>query len=552
MGTIIILVIVVVVLSLTVFVGLAAALGRQHISEDYFAAGRSLPWYVVALSVAGPSLRLEMWLGLLGLTYVAGVAAAGLAWSSFIGLTVLSGVFLPYFLRKRISSPAEFLQRRYSPATQGLFTVLAILFLVLGVLAPALYVGGWVLAEAGLHVPLSTAEGIPWVFFACVAAIAIVSSLAGVIGGSMAGAWGGAAQFLVVVVGGTIFAAVAVHDAGGLASLWEKNSPAQTSLLLSSQHGMLPWLGMLTFGLTIGFWNVAVSPLTVDRYLGARSEWDARLGAIVGGLLLLLLPAVFVLPGLAAFGKFGPPGNTGLSPETSGMRFIEALFDRQNPLAAVGEGFVVAAILAAVMNTVAAAVHAVSTLWTMDICQALLRRNDSESDLVARGRRSSLTTIIVAALLVPLLLAWDQGIFNLVLEVAAIIGPPAAAVFVVAFFWPSAHGRSAIATLVFGCLVGVGLWLVVALADPEVVPKWLGPVVTRAAVTGLASLVLLGLFTFIIPQSSGELYDPDATWSLDLATLPPHERDAGSGAGNLLFWAGLLIVASLVIWIILR
>ncbi len=551
MCTIIILAIVVVVLSLTVFVGLAAALGRQHISEDYFAAGRSLPWYVVALSVAGPSLRLEMWLGLLGLTYVAGVAAAGLAWSSFIGLTVLSGVFLPYFLRKRISSPAEFLKRRYGPSTQGLFTVLAILFLVLGVLTPALYVGGWLLAETGLHVPLAT-EGIPWVFFACVAAIAIVSSLAGVIGGSMAGAWGGAVQFLVVAIGGTIFAVVAVHDAGGLASLWEKNSPAQTSLLLTSQHSMLPWLGMLAFGLTIGFWNVAVSPLTVERYLGARSEWDARLGAIVGGLLLLLLPAVFVLPGLAAFGKFGPAGNIDLALKTSGMRFIEALFDRQSPLAAVGEGFVVAAILAAVMNTVAAAVHAVSALWTMDICQGLLRRNDSESDLVARGRRSSLTTIIVAALLVPLLLAWDQGIFNFVTEVAAIIGPPCVIVFVVAFFWPSAHGRSAIATLVVGCLVAVGLWLVVALADKEVVPNWLVPVVTRAAVTGLASLVLLAIFTFIIPQSSGELYDPDATWSLDLATLPPHERDAGSGAGNLLFWAGLLIVASLAIWIVFR
>ena len=53
------------------------ALGRQHISEDYFVAGRSLPWYVVAFSVAGLSLRLEMWLGLLGLTYVAGVAAGG-------------------------------------------------------------------------------------------------------------------------------------------------------------------------------------------------------------------------------------------------------------------------------------------------------------------------------------------------------------------------------------------------------------------------------------------------------------------------------------------
>ena len=330
----------------------------------------------------------------------------------------------------------------------------------------------------------------------------------------MAGAWGGAVQFLVIAVGGTVFAVVATHDAGGLANIWEKNFPAQTSLLLSSHHGMLPWVGMLAFVLTIGFWNSAVSPLTVQRCLGARSEWDARLGAIAGGLLLLILPAVFVLPGLAASVKLGPPGNNGLSPEASGLRLIEVLFERQNPLAAAGQGLVMAAILAAVMNTVAAAVHAVSTLWTIDICQGLLQRNDSESDLVARGRRSSLTTIIVATLLAPLLLAWDQGVFNYVLEVAAIVGPPAVVVFLVAFFWSNAHGRSAIATLIGGCLVGAALWFIVAQA--EVVPEWLKPVLTRAGVTGLASLVLLGLFTFIIPQSSHEFYDPDAAWSLDL------------------------------------
>ena len=78
------------------------------------------------------------------------------------------------------------------------------------------------------------------------------------------------------------------------------------------------------------------------------------------------------------------------------------------------------------------------------------------------------------------------------------------------------------------------------------------PVVTRAGVTGLASLVLLGLFTFVIPQSSGELYDPDAAWSLDLVTLPPQERDAGSGPGNIMFWWGLLVVASIAVWIVLR
>ena len=76
-------------------------------------------------------------------------------------------------------------------------------------------------------------------------------------------------------------------------------------------------------------------------------------------------------------------------------------------------------------------------------------------------------------------------------------------------------------------------------------PEWLKPVVTRAGVTGLASLVLLGLFTLVIPQSSGELYDPDAAWSSDFRTLPPHERDAGAGSGNLWFWWGLLFVASI-------
>ena len=254
------------------------ALGRQHISEDYFLAGRSLPWYVVACSVAGLSLRLDMWLGLLGLTYVAGVAAGGLAWSSFIGLTALAGVFLPYFMRKKISSPAEFLERRYSPATRGLFALLSILFLVLGVLVPALYVGGWVLSEAGFQVPLSMANGIPWVFFACVAAIAVLSSLAGVIGGSMAGAWSGAVQFLVIVIGGTVFAVVATHDAGGLASLWETNAPAHTWLLLSSHHDVLPWFGLVAFALTIGFWNTAVSPLTVASLPGGAERMGCPSG----------------------------------------------------------------------------------------------------------------------------------------------------------------------------------------------------------------------------------------------------------------------------------
>ena len=175
MGTVIIVAVAAVLLLLTVGVGLAASLGRQHVSEDYFLAGQSLPWYAVALSLAGLSLRIDLWLGLIGLTCTAGIAAGGLAWSGLIGVTALAWIFLPYFVRKRLFSPAELLQRRYSPAARGTFALLAILFLVAGVLVPAFYAGGWVLAEAGLGVAVTTANGIPWVFLACVAAVALIS-----------------------------------------------------------------------------------------------------------------------------------------------------------------------------------------------------------------------------------------------------------------------------------------------------------------------------------------------------------------------------------------
>ena len=119
MGTVIIVAVAAVLLLLTVGVGLAASLGRQHVSEDYFLAGQSLPWYAVALSLAGLSLRIDLWLGLIGLTCTAGIAAGGLAWSGLIGVTALAWIFLPYFVRKRLFSPAELLQRRYSPAARG-------------------------------------------------------------------------------------------------------------------------------------------------------------------------------------------------------------------------------------------------------------------------------------------------------------------------------------------------------------------------------------------------------------------------------------------------
>ena len=115
---------------------------------------------------------------------------------------------------------------------------------------------------------------------------------------------------------------------------------------------------------------------------------------------------------------------------------------------------------------------------------------------------------------------------NFVFEVAAVVAPPSAVVFLVAFFWPRGDGLAAAATLIFGALAGIMLWIV---AQASVIPPdWLKPVLVRAGVNGLASLIVLLFGTVAIPQNparvlrSGHHVEP-----LLVASAGPRTRGRG-------------------------
>ena len=547
MNTILVASVVVVCLGLSTLLGLAAAWGRQHVSEDYFLAGKSLPWWVVGLSIAGTACRLEIWLALIGLTYTVGLAAGTLLWSNFLAFSLLVGLLLPFYIRKRLSGPAEFFERRYSPAIRAIFVLLAMLFMIVGVLAPSLFLGGWFLCETGLGIPV---DGLSWQLAACVAAIAVVTALYCVYGGLSAGAWSSALQMLIVIAGGTLLAVAATRQAGGLPGLVEKNAWPRLDLLLSSRHATFPWTGVLAVWLTLSIWNTATNPAVVQRCLGAQSEWDARMGVLVAALLQIPLAAVILLPGLSGLAKVSSFTVTGLTIDRGALGMIETLFGRETVWGSLGLGLVISAVLAAVMSTVSAAATAFAGLWTMDVCQDLFRRNASEIELVGRGRRSTFMALLLGAALAPLLVLWDKGLVVFVLEVAAVVGPPVAVIALVAFFWSRAHGRAALMALVVGVLAGAGLWFVAAFG--EMVPEWMMPVLNRAGLSGAVSFVLLVLSTFIIPQDPDELYDPDTRWSFRGIRLPGHERELGAGPRSLLFWWLVLALLTAAVWVVFR
>lgn len=543
----IILSVVGVFLALSVFVGLAASWHRQHTSEDYFLGGRSLPWPALALSLATAGVRLEAWLAMVALVCAVGVAGGAMAWASLLGASVLGWILLPYLYRKKLFSPAEFLDRRYSPATRSVYILLVLPGLLIGVVVPALYVGGWALCEIGLGIQV---DGLSLALAACILVVALATALYAIYGGLMAGAWAGAIQTLVLLAGGVVLTAVALSSFDGLGPVVEGNRSPRLDLILPLDSRLMPWTGMLALWFTLGLWNSGASPVVIQRCLGARSEWDAKLGVFVAGLLQILLAAVVALPGLAAFAKLGLPyGATQISDRTA-VHAVQVLLDRQTVLGALGLGVLVSGVLAAAMSTVAAAIHAISCIWTMDVCQDMFGQALSEASLIGRGRKAGVITLVLGTLLAPLLVAWDRSILEFIFETSAVLGPPVAVVFVVAFFWPRAHGRAASTTLLLGVVAGIALWAVAAWGDE--VPAWMMPVLNRAGITMLFSLLILGLTTFAIPQNERELYDPDTTWTPRWSRLPPYEQRLGEGPGNLLVWWGLLVMLTAAVWIVLR
>ncbi len=280
-------------------------------------------------------------------------------------------------------------------------------------------------------------------------------------------------------------------------------------------------------------WYVGTNQFYIQRCLGAKSEWDAKMGVIGCGFLKLFLPFIIVFPGLVAFAKFGP----GLAEDAVYVRMVKEF------LPPIGQGVLLAALIAAIMSTVSSVLNSSSTIWSIDVYQRFLRTNASEAELVRVGRWSTFVIIVIGTAFAPMLLWWQGGIFIYIQDMAAFLAPPVSVIFLGAFLWRRAHGRAATFTLVFGILSGIALKVLGQVWGPEGI-DWLQPLLNRAAVSWVICLVSLVVSTFVIPQNPHEMYDPDTIWNLRWARLPRHERPLNRGRRNLMMWWLLMIAAS--------
>src|ERR1051325_12119665 len=108
-------------------VGLWGGRKKKTDSEDYFLAGRSLPWNVVGTSFIGANISSEHFIGMIGAAYVFGICVALSEWGNIWVFSLLIWFFIPFLLASRIITMPEFLERRFGPVIRQFFALMTII-----------------------------------------------------------------------------------------------------------------------------------------------------------------------------------------------------------------------------------------------------------------------------------------------------------------------------------------------------------------------------------------------------------------------------------------
>ncbi|MEM6963964.1 MAG: sodium:solute symporter [Bacteroidota bacterium] len=431
---------------------------KRESSEDYFLGGRSMTWPIVGISLFAANISSSTLVGLAGAAFVANTHVYNYEWLAAVVLVFFAIFFLPFYLKSKVYTMPEFLERRYDARSRYYFSFITIIGNVIIDTASGLYVGSIVLKL--IFPDLSMVTIITVLAFAA-AAYTIPGGLNSVIQTEVI-------QAILLVIGSCFLTYYALDSIGGwegmVASLNEMAAAGQItseiqgggtrnlkdagevlSLVRPANDAFMPWTGLLLGAPILGFYFWANNQFMVQRVLGAKSINHGRWGALFAGLLKLPVILIMVIPGTAAIVMY-----QGQVIENSDDIYPRLLFD----LLPTGMlGVVLAGLMAAMMSSVSATFNSASTLITMDFVQKL-NPNMSSQQLVRSGQIATLVLVILASIWAPFIQRFG-GLFEYLQFVLSFICPPIVAAFVLGLFWKRANANGAFYSLATGFILTV-------------------------------------------------------------------------------------------------
>jgi len=450
---------------------------KQKTSTDYFLAGRHLGWLIIGASIFASNIGAEHLVGLAGSGATDGVAMAHYELHAWC-LLVLGWVMVPFYMRSKIFTMPEFLERRFSPTARTVLSLISLVAYVLTKMAVGIFAGGIVFS---VLLPEVRFMGLDSFWIGSILVI-VITGLYTIMGGLKAVAYTEALQTFILILGSVLVTIYGLKALGGwdqlrsiagseMFNLWKPLVPAgiegtwapvkEAGRMAWYFNDNYPWIGMLFCAPIIGLWYWCTDQYIVQRALGAPNEREARRGSIAAAFLKLLPVFIFIIPGMIAFALAKSGLNPALRQELfgTGGELIRANAQKAFPMLVASvlpvgiRGMVVAGLLAALMSSLAGAFNAASTLFTMDF-YSRLRPKVTQERLVWVGRVATGVMVLIGLLWIPVIRG-GRGLYDYLQGVQSYLAPPIFVVFFFGVFMKRLNAKGCLAALLTGFSLGL-------------------------------------------------------------------------------------------------
>jgi solute:Na+ symporter, SSS family len=441
--------------------------GRGGEGGHYFLAGNTLTWPVIGLAMFAANISTVHLVSLAEAAYKYGLVFGNFEWMAGFTLILLSLFFAPLYLRSRVATLPDFLERRFNRGCRDVLSVVSLFSAIVIHMGVALYTAAWVLRGILGLAPGATIFGLD-ALMVFIATLGILTGIYTMLGGLLAVVWTESVQTVLLLVGAVVITVAGYLKIGGwtelahtlashphpLASVADSKVTWGTGNFLNMARDAkdpsgLAWYSILLGYPVLGIWYWCCDQTIVQRVLAAKDEKNARLGPLFCAFLKILPVFLFVLPGVICVALVQKKAFGNDAPQTSADTYTFLI----THLLPVGlKGLVAAAMLAAAMQTCSAALNSTATLVAYDLFKRY-KPGLGDHQLVRIGKITTVAGTILAIIASPLFGHYTT-IFEGINKLISCVAPPITAVFLLGVFWKRASGKSAFITLITGIILG--------------------------------------------------------------------------------------------------
>lgn len=406
---------------------------KSQSNADIFLGGRSLKWWQIGFSLFSANAGPMMLVGFASIGFSQGVVGSNFEWLAWIFLVLLAMFFLPHYMVTKVSTMPQFLQIRFGKASYNFLVIYSLISILVVWLGSALYAGGLIISQI-----------FQWPLMGSVALIAAIATSFTAIGGLKAVVRTGIFQSLIIILSSVILTFLALKKIGGIHQLVNAVPSNYLKLFRPASDPEYSWIAILAGYPVVAIYYWCADQTIVQKVLAARDLKEGQFGAMFIAALKIIMPFIFIFPGIMCFVLYRDVAQ----PDNAYITLVQQLM----PHGLLG--LCVAALIAALIDTVSSGLNSFSTVFTLDVVGQFRKMDDDVSH-----RMGKWITAVAAFLAVGVAYLYShsgKGFFELSQGLVSILAPPLSVVFLAGITWKRVNSIAANTVLYGGgfvCLI---------------------------------------------------------------------------------------------------